>query len=110
MRDAPFGLRPCKVRKPLKIRDVASVERYIFIRAEVYPPSSVANATNCLQFSSLSKGKAFCENPFVLYDKEMSGRIYTRPHPSPTASPSPSKGKAFGGSADFKKVLQPFGI
>ena len=45
MRGAPFGLRPCKVRKPLKIRDVASVERYIFIGAEVYPPSSVAYAT-----------------------------------------------------------------
>ena len=38
MRGAPFELRPCKARKPLKIRDVASVERYILMGAEIYPP------------------------------------------------------------------------
>ena len=49
------------------------------------------------------RGKPFCKRPFALHDKVISGNLYTRPHPSPAAPPSPSKGKAFGGSADFKK-------
>ena len=36
---------------------------------QIYPPSSVAYATNCLQFSSHPKGKPFCKIPFALHDK-----------------------------------------
>ena len=37
---------------------------------EIYPPSSVAYATNCLQFSS-PRGEAFCKISFVLHSKVM---------------------------------------
>ena len=62
--------------------------------AEIYPPSSVAYATNCLQFSS-PRGEAFltpCKHGKYVF--ESWGVFTIRPHPPPAASPSPSKGKA----------------
>ena len=47
------------------------------------------------------EGKPFYKSPFVLHSKAMSGSISTRPHPSPSAPPSPSKGKASVGSASY---------
>ena len=110
MRGAPFGLRPCKARKPLKIRDVGNDPcvvplrlKDIFLWGRRFIPShqSLTRQTAC-SFLPL-RGKPFCKRPFALHDKVISGNLYTRPHPSPAAPPSPSKGKAFGGSADFKK-------
>ena len=68
---APFGLRPCKARKPLKIRDVGNDPCVVPLRLKdiflwgrrFIPPSSVAYAPNCLQFSS-PKGKAFLQASF----------------------------------------------
>ena len=64
----------------------------VFCKCRLIPPSSVACATNCLQFSS-PKGKPSARflSYYVTKDEES---IYTRPHPSPAAPPSPSKGKA----------------
>ena len=68
-----------------------------------FSPSSVANAPNCLQFSS-PRGEAFCTLfEHGKYGFESCGVLTVRPHPSPTAPPSPSKGKAFGSTAYFKK-------
>ena len=43
-------------------------------RVEIDPPSSVAYATNCLQFSS-PEGKSFCKASFALHNKA-TGRKY----------------------------------
>ena len=54
--------------------------------AEIYPPSSVAYATNCLQFSS-PRGEAFltpCKHGKYVF--ESWGVFTIRPHPSPKAT------------------------
>ena len=53
---------------------------------EIYPPSSVAYATNCLQFSS-PRGEAFltpCKHGKYVF--ESWGVFTIRPHPSPLAT------------------------
>ena len=76
------------------------------LQVQIDPPSSVAYATNCLQFSS-PKGKPFARflSYYATKDEES---IYTRPHPSPTVTPSPSKGKASVGSASYIKSASNF--
>ena len=76
------------------------------------PPSSVAYATNCLQFS-FPQGEAFltlCEHGgrgkhgrYGKYHFVLWFAFAIRPHPSPTATPSPSKGKASDRFANLKK-------
>ena len=77
---------------------VASV--YAFCKCRVIPPhQSLPRQTACSFLPT--RGEAFCKIPFVLHSKAMSGSISTRPHPSPSAPPSPSKGKASVGSANY---------
>ena len=77
---------------------VASV--YAFCKCRVIPPhQSLSRQTACSFLPT--RGEAFCKIPFVLHSKAMSGSISTRPHPSPSAPPSPSKGKASVGSANY---------
>ena len=72
---------------------IASV--YAFCKCRVIPPHQ------SLSRQLPPRGEAFCKIPFVLHSKAMSGSISTRPHPSPSAPPSPSKGKASVGSANY---------
>ena len=76
------------------------------LQVQIDPPSSVADAPNCLQFSS-PKGKPFARflSYYATKDEES---IYTRPHPSPAVTPSPSKGKASAGSASYIKSASNF--
>ena len=78
----------------------------VFCKCRLIPPSSVADAPNCLQFSS-PKGKPSARflSYYVTKDEES---IYTRPHPSPTVTPSPSKGKASVGSASYIESASSF--
>ena len=106
------GSRPCRVCYRLEMiccrerpmcRSVPG-ERY-FYGAQSYPPSSVANATNCLQFSS-PRGEAFLQEFFRTTQQSDDRSKYARPYPSPAATncsqfSSPSKGKASVGSASF---------
>ena len=69
-------------------------ERVCLSQVQIDPPSSVAAATNCLQFSS-PRGEAFLTpSEHGKYGFALWFTFAIRPHPSPTATPSPSKGKA----------------
>ena len=99
----PVGNDPCVVPFRLKVTCCSGLCLWW---VEIYPTSSVADAPNCLQFSS-PKGKPFARflSYYATKDEES---IYTRPHPSPTVTPSPSKGKASAGSASYIKSASNF--
>ena len=70
----------------------ASGESYLLTYS--YVSGDLSPLISRLRDSFHPKGKPFCKNPFALHNKAMSGNNFARPHPSPSATPSTSNGKA----------------